>query len=434
MKINWRKPIIYLLLYLSGSKIPKILREIEAINKLPPSKKKKYQQKKLEKILLHAHNNVPYYHKILKKSGVISKGKINLKNFQKIPPLTKEIIRKEGKNLYSKDYQQRKPYENSSGGSTGEPVKFIQDKEYDDWNIATKIFYKKLGGQDIGEKELRLWGSERDILEGGEKLSIRIRNWLYNRKELNAFRMSVKKMEEFVEIWNKFKPQWVEGYVQSIYEFSKFIEEKKLNIYSPRGILVSAGTLYESMRKKIEKIFKCPVFNRYGSREVGAIACSFPPSKKLEISFWHNYVEIIKEKNNKMGKILITTLNNYSMPLIRYDIGDLGILSQKWGVLEKIVGREVNIFKTKRGELIDGEFFTHLFYFRNWVKKFQIIQKDYNFILIKIVGNKNKKEMLKIEENIKKVMGKNCQIKWQFLKQIKPLKSGKFLYTISEVK
>lgn len=216
-------------------------------------KRKSINKKKLEKILLHAHNNVPYYHKILKKSGVISGEKVNLKNFNKIPLLTKEIIRKEGKNLYSKDYQQRKYYENSSGGSTGEPVKFIQDKEYDDWNIATKIFYKKLGKQDIGERELRLWGSERDILEGKEKLSIRIRNWLYNRKELNAFRMSTKKMEEFVEIWNKFKPQWVEAYVQSIYEFAKFIEEKKLDIYSPKGVLVSAGTLYEPARKKLKK-------------------------------------------------------------------------------------------------------------------------------------------------------------------------------------
>jgi len=167
---------------------------------------------------------------------------------------------------------------------------------------------------------------------------------------------------------------------------------------------------------------------------VGAIACSFPPSKNLEISFWNNYLEILEDGKNKMGKIIITTLNNYSMPLIRYDIEDLGFLSKKWGVLEKIVGREVNIFKTKEGELIDGEFFTRLFYLKNWVKKFQIIQKDYNFILIKVVGNKNTKEMLKIEENIKKVMGKNCQIKWQFLKQIKPLKSGKFLYTISNVK
>jgi len=439
MKTNWRKFIIFVLLCLSKSKIPFFLSEIKKIEKLSSKEKRKYQEEKLKRILLYAWQNVPYYHRILQESQVIQNRKVNLKNFKKIPILTKDIIRKEGKNLYSKE-KRKGVYENTSGGSTGEPVRFLQDKYYDDWNNATKIFYKLWGNQNIGDKELRLWGSERDILVGKEKFSIRLRNWLYNRKELNAFRMSRKDMENFVKIWNKFRPQWVEAYVQSIYEFAKFVEEKKLNIYPPKGILVSAGTLYEPMEKTIKRVFKCPVFNRYGSREVGAIACSNGKSKELKISFWHNYVEIIKAENNRLGKILVTNLNNYSMPLIRYEIGDIGILTPKWGYLKKIEGREINVFKTKEGKLIPGEFFIHFIgvvFNKGFISKFQVIQKKYDYIIIKTILKDKKKfneNKAKIEDSIRKVMGNNCKIKWQLVKEIELLKSGKYFYTISEVK
>jgi phenylacetate-CoA ligase len=438
--MNWRKPILFTLLYLSGSKVPEYLSEIKRVENLPDQQKESYQKEKLEKILLHAWKNVPYYTKVLTKTGVVKDNKVNLKNFHKIPILTKEIIRKEGKNLYSKDYQKRGFYKNTSGGSTGEPVEFIQDKEYDDWNNATKIYYKILGGQNIGEKELRLWGSERDLLEGKEKLTIRLRNFLYNRKESNSFKMTEMQMTKYAQIWNEFKPQWVEAYIQSIYEFGQFLDSHNLKVFPPRGILTSAGVLSEQVKDYLHNKFECKIFNRYGSREVGAICCS--SGKTLEISFWHNYLEILDKnlqniEREKIGNVYITTLNNYSMPLIRYQISDCAIMSGKFA-LKNIVGRETSLFKTKDGGLIDGEFFTHLFYFKNWCKKFQIVQKDYNYILIKLVINKKyigdfKKEKILIMDSIKKVMGKNCNIKWQVVNEISPNKSGKYMYTISEI-
>jgi phenylacetate-CoA ligase len=436
---NWRKPIIYTLLYLSGSKIPSNLREIKRVDKLSLKEKKEYQEKKLKDFLLHAYNNVPYYKKTLSKANVVKKDKVYLKNFHKIPFLTKEIIRKEGKNLFSKE-KRKGVYENTSGGSIGEPVRFLQDKYYDDWNNATKIIYKLYGKQNIGDKELRLWGSERDILEGKENLSIRIRNWLYNRKELNAFKMSEKEMIKFIEIWNQFKPQWIEAYAQPIYEFAKFIKEKGLKIYSPKRVLTSAGTLYPQMKKIIQEVFDCPILNRYGSREVGAISCSNRKSVNLKISFWHNYIEVLNNSKNQSGQIIITSLNNYSMPFIRYNIGDIGVKGSDWDYLEKIEGREMSVFKTKKGKLIPGEFFIHFIgvvFNKNFISKFQVIQKDYNLIVIKvIIKNKNGFYSKKnnIENSIKKVMGKNCKIKWEFVNEIKTTKSGKYLYTISELK
>src|SRR5690606_216865 len=99
-----------------------------------------------------------------------------------------------------------------------------------------------------------------------------------------------------------------------------------------------------------------------------------------------------------------------------------------------INGRTVELFKTADGTLVDGEYFTHLFYFKDWVKQFQVIQHQVNNIECKIVGQKPVAEELRTIENaIHKVMGKTCQVRWSFVRQIQPTKSGKHLYTISHV-
>ncbi len=430
---NLRKQIIFLLLYLSGSKIPRNLKEIKTVSNFSDERIKDYQQEKLRKLLLHSWGHVPYYKKTLEAAGVVKNEIVYLENFNKIPILTKDIIRREGKNLYSDDYKKRGFYENTSGGSTGEPVMFIQDKEYDEWNKASKIYFKLISGQDIGRKELRLWGSERDLLEGKEKISIRIRNWLYNRREFNTFRMSEKGMKEYVNAWNDFKPTWIEAYVQSMNEFAKFLKNNKLKVYSPKGILTSAGTLYPEMRNLIEEVFECPVYNRYGSREAGDMAYG---RDSLDISFWNQKLEILGEgrENVTEGNIIVTVLSNYSMPLIRYDVGDVGARSHNEFKLEKVQGRTVGIFTKRNGEKIGGGFFTQQLYFRSWCHKFQVIQKDYELIEIKIIGQKNEKDFAIIEKNIKRIMGEDCIVKFSVVNEIKPMKSGKYFYTISEIK
>ena len=447
--MNWRKPIINMLLSVTGSKVNKSLVTILNLERQPRFVLKKYQETKLKKLILHCYHKVPYYKRLLSQSKVVSKGRVNLSNYEKLPILTKEIIRKESKNLRSRDIGKRKWYYNSSGGSTGEPIRFVQDRNYSDWNIANKIYYKTFVNQKIGDTELRLWGSERDILEGKDQLSIRLRNWLYNRKEFNAFRMSNKLMAHYLKEWNKFKPTWIEAYVQSIYEFAQFINRNNLRVHSPKGVLTAAGILHPEMKQLIQDVFNCPVFNRYGSREVGDMACSCLINDSLHISMWNQYIEILDNelkhvKPGKSGKVYVTNLNNYSMPLLRYDIGDIAEVPKKvtcdcgrnTELIKSIKGREVHIFRTEEDELIDGEYFTHLFYLKDWVKKFQVVQHKLDQIEIKVVlsQNKDQKDINYINYAIRKVMGKNCRIQWNFVKDIPPLKSGKYLYTISKLK
>ncbi len=386
----------------------------------------------LDEILDFATLNVEYYKQF---RGL----KLN-----QFPILTKDILRLNYEKLISNDIEYRNSYINTSGGSTGEPAKFIQDKNY----LLVSRFYRKQMFQwanyEYGEPKIKLWGSERDILIGGIGIKAKIFNYFKNTIFLNSFSMSEDTMDNYVNIINKHKPKLLYGYVQSIYELAKYIKKNDKKIVKIQSVISTAGTLYPFMEELFKDVFNCNVFNSYGGREVGIIASTYKENSGLRIFDDKLLVEILDENNlpcpdGVEGNIVITLFVNLSMPLIRYKIGDRGILNKtkySYPILEKISGRNVDIFKTKDGKLIDGEYFTHLLYYKSWINKFQIIQKNYNFIVIKIIQNdiENKNDLINIKKDIKKIMGNDCQIKFDFVKEIKPLKSGKYIYTISELK
>jgi phenylacetate-CoA ligase len=165
----------------------------------------------------------------------------------------------------------------------------------------------------------------------------------------------------------------------------------------------------------------------------------------------HTLVEVINDKGipcepGETGNIVITTLNNYSMPLIRYKIGDLGILTDdkecpckcNYPMLKEVVGRNTDRFITQSGAVVMPEFFIHLIGVvcnRGNIKLFQVIQEDTSHIRVKIVkeGEISQENLTEISEKIGIVMGKECKIGFEFVDNIPKTSTGKYLYTISKV-
>ena len=254
-------------------------------------------------------------------------------------------------------------------------------------------------------------------------------------------------MIDYIRLWNQFKPRQVWAYVDSIYELARFVERKKLNVHSPNSIVVTAGTLSKDVRGYVEGVFGCKVINQYGSREVGSIACECLEQRGLHLFECFNKVEILDTNDNPVneggnGRIIVTNLANFSMPLIRYEIGDVGAMSgitcacgRGSKMLKTVTGRTTDHFRKKDGTIIHGEYFTHLFYFKDWVKKFQVVQKDYDLIEIKIVldGEKEEKDITQIKKDIGVIMGNDCKIKFSYVDAVEESASGKYRYTMSEV-
>jgi phenylacetate-CoA ligase len=263
--------------------------------------------------------------------------------------------------------------------------------------------------------------------------------------------MTEKDMYKYVQRINKIKPRLILAFVNSIDELVRFIQEHHLSVYSPPAIMTSGGVLFPEIRARIKGVFHANLFDRYGSREVGDIACNCEKSEDLHLIPDIHYLEIVDDKGKEVnqderGEIIITLLTNYTMPLIRYKIGDRGILSDKdckcgYGLplLEKVIGRTKCIFKNKFGAYIDSGLFNQLFFFRENIKQFQVIQETIDYISINLVLiDKTKMEGLdedykEINQIVWKVMSDDTKIKYNIVDEIKPSPSGKYMYTFSRL-
>ena len=431
-------------------------RVIEYYNKLKKhqwntvEENREIQRKKLYKLIKYANQNIPYYKRIIKKYNIQFAEDTIFDDIKRFPILTKDIIRNNFDELYK--FRDNTYYTNSSGGSTGEPVMLYQDRNHLEWEIATKIFFDEWAGRKIGEPMVKLLGSLSDTLRGGQSFKGYLRQKFYRAIILNSNRMTDKNMYEFVQKINQIKPGLILTYTSSIDTLARFIQKNNLSIHSPHAIMTTAGVLYPEIQKRIEKVFRATIFNRYGSREVGDIACNCEKSSGLHLMPDIHYLEVVDNDGKEVtlgqtGNIIITLLTNYTMPLIRYKIGDRGILSDMnrqcehgFPLLEKISGRIKSVFINKFGDYIDDDLFFALFRLKENIKKFQIIQETVEYIIINLVlmdDTKLKdvdKEFREISQKIRKVMGEETKIKYNIVDEIKPSPSGKYMYSFSRVK
>jgi phenylacetate-CoA ligase len=447
--MNWRKPLIQFLdRYIKGNHIHENLVLLRAFYALPVEEQQRIQEERLTNVLKHAAIHVPYYRQILRDAGVFVDRDINLSRFDQIPLLTKDVLRCKFEQLKSDDLHKRRWCRNASGGSTGEPVTFIQDNMFADLGLATKLLQYEQAGMEIGSTHVKLWGSDRDILKGSIGLRAKVANFIRNRTFLDSFCMSETDMQHYARLVQRLKPVLLEAYSDSAYELARFINNHDLHTSGVGAVITSAGNLYPFMRREIQEAFKCEVLNRYGTREVGDVAFETQSHIGLRVYTYTHLIEVLNE-NGKMcpigeeGEIVVTCLSNYAMPFIRYRIGDRAVIGETADrvvssvqSIQDIVGRVTDSFIKQDGTVISPFFFIHFLgvvHNSGWVVKTQIIQEDYDKIRVKLVVTDPPSTNLlnELENSIRIVMGPECHIKFEFVEGIPPSASGKYRYAIS---
>jgi phenylacetate-CoA ligase len=448
---NWRRPLDQLYdTYIKPKPIHDYVAMLRDFYSLPAEEQHRVQEERLAELLRHAALRVPYYREVLAKAGVFSNGAIDLSRFRHIPFLTRDTLQSQFDQLKSDDLHSRRWYKNRSGGSTGEPVVFIQDSLYGYFNSATKMVQYEWAGKRVGEPHVKLWGSDRDILQESLGLRTKLGNFFRNLVLLNSFHMSEEDMTRYAHVIQKTRPALLEAYAESAYELARFVNKHDLRLAGVGAVVTCAGTLYPFMRQEIQEAFNCPVFNRYGSREVGDMAGETRSHADLSVFTYTHLIEVINEngepcKVGEEGKVVVTNLTNYAMPFIRYQIGDRAVVGETAGhlvcsahTLKNVTGRLTDCFVREDGSTVPGAFFIHFLgvvYNAGWLRKTQIIQQDYNAITIKLVVYERPPEssLAEIREAIRQVMGPKCEIEFEFVESIPSPASGKYRYTISHV-
>ncbi len=403
------------------------------------------QLNRLQNILIFASEQVPFYRKLFNEIE-FKPNKSNFENdFTKIPILTKSIIKKNQDELVSESINKSNLIKNMTGGSTGVPLVFFQDKKYSTIAKAIDLYIRHWWQIKSNARTAIIWGADREF--HNLSLKERLYFWLQRIKSLNAFRMDQDNLHEFCTKISKWNPDYLVGYSSALETLANFVVQNDYRFNKFSAIRSSAEMLWPNQRKLIEDTFNSPVYNFYGSREVNNLAAECPEERNLHfISTWR-YVEITDKDgrclpSGELGYITVTDLSNYAMPFIRYRNEDMGVISpnkcecgRPSTILHKLVGRSSDLIRTSTGEIIHGEYFTHLFYGVNWIKQFQIHQKDINMIIIKYVidGIVEKSFFDKIKSKIVDKMGPATQVVFKECTEIPIPKSGKHRFTISDL-
>ena len=338
------------------------------------------QQKKLFSILSHCNNHIPYYQNLFKDYSFNINGDLS-EELKKIPILTKQIIKQYLP--YDLTDKSRKIYTiEKTSGSSGEQGEFYLDRDAFSKIIAAQTLYWEWAGYSFGKKTIQTGINP----ERGFKKQLKDKLLLI--KYSDAFKIDKKTMLKTLNPFRNKKNIFFIGYPSSIYSFAKFAEEFGIDDLSFKSIISLGDKMFPHYRSLIEYVFKTEVFDTYGAAEGLMIAgeCS---EHKYHVLSPHVHIEIL-DKNGKtvpdgtLGQVVVTSLDNYLMPLIRYKIGDLAIKSNqinscKCGrnlpIIDKIIGRDTEVLYTPKSKILIVHFFTGIFEHFPEIKQFQVKQQ-----------------------------------------------------------
>lgn len=426
----------------------KLLKKMEELQWLSSEEIKKSQFRKLKGLLDHAYENVPYYREKFRELGLTPNHIESLQDFMDFPLLSKENIIEDKSRIVARNSRKRDLLSSSTSGSTGVNFQFYKDKRPIEYIQAINLRQYRWAGWDIGDKHVQLWGSHYDLSKAKSFYKNLKHSFIHKTLFLSSYDMTVENMQVYREKINEYKPSLISGYASALFLFSEFLASQNLDIHSPAGMIASAETLYESQRKLIESVFKCKVFNRYGCREVGIVAQECKERNGLHIVAEHSLVEVLDESGypsepGKIGKIVITDLVDYAFPLIRYQIDDIGILSDRkcscsrgLPLLERVEGRVFDIIVGTNGNHLTGTFWTILL--REYAKgilQFQILQERFGEIIMRLVVNHlfTENEKQKLLKRVYLKCGADIKIEVQLVDNIPLTNSGKHRFVISKV-
>jgi len=395
----------------------------------------------LADLLRHARDYVPCFLARMAGIGNISPGTAR-RVLSELPPMRRADIQQDIQRYLSE--RNDNAVDDATGGSTGTPMVFKVD-----WNTqvareASLMWGNSMAGWRPGQKIAMLWGSDRDVKNAGGRWRIDLRWWIENMRWLNAFDMGEAQMASFHQQLSKFKPDFIVAYASSVFAFARFLRDRGMSpSYPAAGIISSAEMLTPTMRSTVEDVFGKPAFDRYGNREFAVMANQCEVRQALHVNEYDCILEIDSpDPFRKEGPIFVTYLRNLAMPFIRYDTGDVGRFEaglcpcgRKTLRLAPVSGRQSDVIRTANGDLIHGEYFTHLLYGVRGVREFQFIQESLKSYRLLVVGDPERAATAEDiwRQRILEAIGPESELVIEFVPQIPALPSGKRKFTISQL-
>lgn len=402
------------------------------------------QLDRLRNLVSHAGQHVPYYRELFEKIGLTAVSIQSLADLQRIPFLTKPIIRNNLERFKSDKAQHLSRF--NTGGSSGEPLIFFIGSERVSHDVAAKWRATRWWGVDIGDPEIVVWGSPIELTSQDRVRQFRDR--LMRTQLLPAFEMSEAKLDGFVETIQRARPAMLFGYPSSISLIARHAEKRgqRMTDLGIKVAFVTSERLYDHQRDEISRIFGCPIANGYGGRDAGFIAHQCPQGS-MHITAEDIIIEIVDQDGKILphgtaGEVVVTHLATRDFPFMRYRTGDVAIISDKTcacgrglPVLEEIQGRTTDFVIATDGTIMHGLAVVYPIRDIPGISAFKVVQETRERVVVQIVPGEDCGPGVEstISTGIKARLGQSVEVCVERVTDIPREKSGKFRYVQSLV-
>lgn len=382
----------------------------------------------LTEIISYVQENVPYY-----------KGK-NYKNLSDFPVINKKDIMAQYDAFRSLEYRDDEVlHEVATGGSSGNPFHAFQNADKRNRVVAELAYIHDQVGWKIGDRYvfLRAWTGHYNNMgfQQFKQNFIPIEVLGFDSKAMDRLRETLK-TDKNIEV--------IIGYSSSLAEFADYMLSKgdKSDMFSVRVVIADSDTLTKRGKDSIEKVFGCPVINRYDNEEQGILAYTKPYDEEFTVNVASYYIEILSMNSDlpaapgETGRVVVTDMYNKAMAFIRYDTGDLAIAGKCDGnrclTLKSLQGRTSDVVYASDGTSVYSPSINNYVCDFYDIKKYQLIQKGKATFELLLVCDENSASINQIEDRMKKLLGADINLIVKIVGDIPSGKNGKYKTVINE--
>jgi phenylacetate-CoA ligase len=367
-----------------------------------PEKLEDYQNKKLRLVIRYAYEHVPYYNKTFKALGIDPSSIKTKLDLNKLPIIRKADIKHNVKDMISDEFSFENLTMRSTSGSTGEPLIIYLSGREIEFRKAKHLRANISCGQKAWHRWITLTGPQHF----GKSTRLQRLIGLYVPTTISVF----NDLASQIAMIEKLKPNVLDGYSSALLLLAREVEKGGVKKITPDFVISGAELIDEYSMNYVQKVFGVPVYDQYSSVEFDRMSWQCPKKKGYHVDADAMVLQFLDKNgmdvsSGETGEVVVTSLFNYSMPLIRYAIGDVGAPSDETcdcgrtlPLMKMVEGRKDSLLKLPNGQLITPRAFTvalHEFKFYNCIEKFRVIQKKldaFEFVIKLKAGSINESE------------------------------------------
>jgi phenylacetate-CoA ligase len=412
------------------------LGELDRTQWLPADELRQLQLRRLRRLLQHAYEHVGYYREFFQTAGIVPEDVRTLADLTRLPVLTRQTLRD---NLYfdllADNHGAQRSVKLTTSGASGEPLAVFADP----FQLHVRWSHAMRGAAWTGYRFPARHGRWVRVEPEGSAQALRrqLEALVLRQRVFRGGALDEAVVREYAGWIHSVRPALLAGDAEVFNLAAGLLTATGRDARGAGAVLCWGETLTPAARALVERVFGCPVFDEYGTRELGPVAHECQAHAGLHVNAESYLVEVMRDgrpaADGETGEVLITDLNSRSVPLIRYQVGDLAVATARacacgrgLPLVEHFVGRLPAAVLAANGRYVPGAVFADVLQeHEHAVLRYQVVQDERDAVTLRIIRRSRFTTDTErtIREALTQVLGADVAIRLDFAETL-PVSSG----------